>query len=286
MLIVFLLLITGLACVGSLRAQLKKEEVDFEVLATVTAMPGMDCCLWNMAAKHYGDPYKWTVLKDVNRISNERRISKGTVIYIPVLPIKKVGEPVKPGEPSELELLNRKLEAKNKEVNNLKKKNKELAKALQDCKKRVKKMADQAKALKKCRDESKKLKNRLKKLQGENRKLAKANKDKDATIDEFEGRLREMEGALRRCEEELEMAMAKKNRHIEELESELHKCRRELEEIQSAQMAKKHKHMKPEVRCKKEPPHLGKKEYKKDDRALVAAVAIAIVGSLIWIGSN
>lgn len=286
MLIVFLLLITGLACVGSLRAQLKKEEVDFEVLATVTAMPGMDCCLWNMAAKHYGDPYKWTVLKDVNRISNERRISKGTVIYIPVLPIKKVGEPEKPGEPSELELLNRKLEAKNKEVNNLKKKNKELAKALQDCKKRVKKMADQAKALKKCRDESKKLKNRLKKLQGENRKLAKANKDKDATIDEFEGRLREMEGALRRCEEELEMAMAKKNRHIEELESELHKCRRELEEIQSAQMAKKHKHMKPEVRCKKEPPHLGKKEYKKDDRALVAAVAIAIVGSLIWIGSN
>jgi uncharacterized protein YukE len=291
MLIVFLLLLTGLACVGSLRAQLKKEEVDFEVLATVTAVPGMDCCLWNMAAKHYGDPYKWTILKEVNKIPNERRISKGTVIYIPVLPIKKVGEPEKPGEPSELELLNRKLEAKNKEVNNLKKKNQELAKALRDCKKRVKRMADQAKALKKCRDENKKLEGRLKKLQGENRKLAKANKDKDAIIDELEERLRNMKGSLRRCEEELEEAMAKKDRHIEELESELRKCRHELEEIEQAQrmkheeMMKRHRHMKPEP-CKREPPHLGKEEYHKDDRALVAAVAIAIVGSLIWIGSN
>jgi uncharacterized protein YukE len=285
MLIVFLLLLTGLACVGSLRAQLKKEEVDFEVLATVTATPGMDCCLWNMAAKHYGDPYKWTILKEVNRIPNERRISKGTVIYIPVLPIKKVGEPEKPGEPSELELLNRKLEAKNKEVKDLQKENEELAKALQDCKKRVKKMADQAKALKKCREENKKLKNRLKKLQNENRKLAKANEDKDATINKLEDQLREMKGDLRRCEEELEMAMAKKDRHIEELESELRKCRRELEEIEKAQMAKHKCMVKPEV-CKREPPRLGRDEYHKDDRALVAAVAIAIVGSLIWIGSD
>jgi predicted RNase H-like nuclease (RuvC/YqgF family) len=284
MLIVFLLLLTGLACVGSLRAQLKKEEVDFEVLATVTAVPGMDCCLWNMAAKHYGDPYKWTILKDVNKIPNERRIATGTVIYIPVLPIKKkVEEPEKPKEPSELDLLK-------KQVNSLEKKNKqheaeikELTKALQDCKKRAKKMADQAKALKKCRDENKKLNARLKRLRNENRKLAKANKDKDDTIEELEGRLREMKGALRRCEEELEEAMAKKDRHIEELEEELHKCRRELEEIEKAQMAKKHK----DKDCRRrEPPHLGKKEYKKDDRALVAAVAIAIVGSLIWIGSN
>jgi uncharacterized protein YukE len=285
MLIVFLLLLTGLACVGSLRAQLKKEEVDFEVLATVTAMSGKDCCLWNMAAKHYGDPYKWTILKEVNKIPNERRISKGTVIYIPVLPIKKVGEPEKPGEPSELELLNRKLEAKNKEVKDLQKENEELAKALQDCKKRVKKMADQAKALKKCREENKKLKNRLKKLQNENRKLAKANEDKDATINKLEDQLREMKGDLRRCEEELEMAMAKKDRHIEELESELRKCRRELEEIEKAQMAKHKCMVKPEV-CKREPPRLGRDEYHKDDRALVAAVAIAIVGSLIWIGSD
>jgi predicted RNase H-like nuclease (RuvC/YqgF family) len=288
MLIVFLLLLTSLACVGSLRAQLKKEEVDFEVLATVTAVPGMDCCLWNMAAKHYGDPYKWAILKDVNKISNERRIATGTVIYIPVLPIKKVEEePDKPKEPSEVDLLRKEVNSLKKKVGEHEAKNKKLAKALQDCKKRTKKMADQAKALKKCRAENKKLENRLKKLQNENRKLAKANKDKDATIDELEGRLREMKGALRRCEEELEKAMAQKNRHIEELESELHKCRRELEEIEKAQMAKKHKCMdKHEVRHKRKPPHLGKKEYKKDDRALVAAVAIAIVGSLIWIGSD
>jgi predicted RNase H-like nuclease (RuvC/YqgF family) len=286
MLIVFLLLITGLPFVGSLRAQLKEEEVDFEVLATVTAMEGKDCCLWNMAAKYYGDPYKWTILQEVNKIPNERRIAKGTIIYIPVLPIKKkVEEPEQPKEPSEIDLMREEISKLKKNKEDCEARNKKLAKALQDCKKRAKKMADQAKALKKCRDENKKLKGRLKKLQDENRKLAKANKNKDATIDKLEDQLREMKGALRRCEEELEKAMAQKDRHIEELESELRKCRRELEEIEEAQMAKKHKCVKSEV-CKREPPHLGKKEYKKDDRALVAAVAIAIVGSLIWIGSN
>ena len=285
MLIVFLLLLTGLACVGSLRAQLKKEEVDFEVLATVTAVPGMDCCLWNMAAKHYGDPYKWTILKEVNKVPNERRIATGTVIYIPVLPIKKkVEEPEKPKEPSELDLLRDEVDSLKKKNRECEERNKELAKALEDCKKQAQKMADQAKALKKCRQENKKLKDRLEELEGRNRELAKAMKEKDGTIEELEGRLREMKGALRRCEEELEEAMAKKDRHIEELESELRKCRRELEEIEKAQVAK-HKCMAKPV-CKREPPHLGKKEYKKDDRALVAAVAIAIVGSLIWIGSD
>ncbi len=288
MLIVFLLLLTGLACVGSLRAQLKKEEVDFEVLATVTAVPGFDCCLWNMAAKHYGDPYKWTILKEVNKIPNERRIATGTVIYIPVLPMKKIEEkPEKPKEPSELDLLKKQVDSLRKKNRECEAKRKELAKALEDCKKRVKRMADQAKALKKCQDENKKLEARLKRLQNENRELAKANKGKDATIDELEGRLREMKGALRRCEAELEEAMAKKDRHIEELEEELHKCRRKLEEIEIAQKVKQELMMeKHVVPCKKEPPYLGKKEYKKDDRALVAAVAIAIVGSLIWIGSD
>jgi predicted RNase H-like nuclease (RuvC/YqgF family) len=287
MLIVFLLLLTGLACVGSLRAQLKKEEVDFEVLATVTAMSGKDCCLWNMAAKHYGDPYKWTILKEVNKIPNERRISKGTVIYIPVLPIKKkVEEPVKPKEPSEIDLMREEISHLKKQNEECEARNRELVKALEDCKKQSKKMADQAKALKKCRQENKKLKGKLEELEGRNRELVKAMKEKDGIIEELEERLRKMKGDLRRCEEELEEAMAKKDRHIEELESELHKCRRELEEIESAQMAKKHKYMVKSEVCKREPPRLGKGEYHKDDRALVAAVAIAIVGSLIWIGSD
>lgn len=286
MLIVFLLLLTGLACVGSLRAQLKKEEVDFEVLATVTAVPGMDCCLWNMAAKYYGDPYKWTILKEVNKIPNERRIATGTVIYIPVLPIKKkVEEPEKPKEPSEINLMREKISELSKQNEKAEARNKELAEALKNCKKQAEKMADQAKALKKCRQENKELKGRLEELEGRNRELAKAMKEKDGTIDELEGRLREMKGALRRCEEELEEAMAKKDRHIEELEEELRKCRRELEEIEKAQVAKHKRIVEPEV-CKREPPRLGRDEYHKDDRALVAAVAIAIVGSLIWIGSN
>jgi nucleoid-associated protein YgaU len=66
--LVFSLLLTGLACVGSLRAQIKEDEVDFEVMATVTIKDGDS--LWNLAQKYYRDPFKWTIIKDMNKIPN------------------------------------------------------------------------------------------------------------------------------------------------------------------------------------------------------------------------
>ncbi len=82
------LLLTGLIAVGSLWAQLKKEEVDFEVLDTVTMKSGD--ALWYLAIKYYKDPLKWKYIAEMNKIRNERRIPVGTVIYIPVADAKKI----------------------------------------------------------------------------------------------------------------------------------------------------------------------------------------------------
>lgn len=91
---VFSLLLTGLACVGSLHAQIEEDEIDFEVMATVTAK--QDTTLWELAEEYYGDPTNWTIIRDMNRISKERIIPIGTVIYIPVIPIKRAAGVVEP----------------------------------------------------------------------------------------------------------------------------------------------------------------------------------------------
>jgi nucleoid-associated protein YgaU len=86
--LVLALLLTGLVCVGISRAQIKKEEVDFEVLATVTMVKGDT--LWELAEKYYDDPYRWQIIMDLNKIPDERRIPIGTVVYIPVEDAKKI----------------------------------------------------------------------------------------------------------------------------------------------------------------------------------------------------
>jgi hypothetical protein len=284
----FLLLVAGLACVGNLRAQLKEDEVDFEVLATVVAQTGKDCCLWNMAAKYYGDPYEWAFLKEVNKIPDEKRISVGTVIYIPKKPLKKV-ETVP--EVSEVDKLKKEiglLKKKNKEcADELKKCNAEknkLAKQLRECK--AAKAAPGRKALRDCEAKNRQLAQNLKKLEAEkkrvggeieeleakNRRLARAMREKDADLEDLEGRVRR---ARRECEEEL----SRKNRRIEELEIALSKCRRELEELES-------KHCKKEQPCEREAPRGLKKLKAADQRSLIAAVAIALVGSIIWIAAS
>jgi prefoldin subunit 5 len=284
----FLLLLASLACVGNLRAQLKKEEVDFEVLATVVAQKGKDCCLWNMAAKYYGDPYEWSFLKEVNKIPNERKISIGTVVYIPKKPLKKVE---KVSEVSDVDKLK-------KEISLLKKKNEECADKLKNCNAEKNKLAKQLreckaakaapgrKALRDCEAKNKELMQNLEKLEAEkrrvgadieeleakNRRLARAMREKDDEIEDIEARTRR---ARRECEEELD----RKNRRIEELESALGRCRRELEELESkrGEMMEHHAEM-------MKPPKA--EPCKKNPRSLIAAVAIALVGSIIWIASE
>ena len=287
----FLLLVAGLACVGNLRAQLKEDEVDFEVLATVVAQTGKDCCLWNMAAKYYGDPYEWAFLQEVNKIPNEKRISIGTVIYIPKKPLKMVGKAPEVSEVPEVDKLKKEislLKKKNKEcADKLKKSNAEknkLAKQLRECK--AAKAAPARKALRDCETKNKKLVQDLKKLEAEkkrvggeieeleakNRRLARGMREKDADMEDLEGKMRR---ARRECEEEL----SRKNRHIEELEIALSKCRRELEGLESKRGKMMEHH-------EKEAPRGLKKLKAADHRSLIAAVAIALVGSIIWIAAS
>ena len=86
--LVLSLMLAGLACVESSRAQIKKEDVDFEHMATVTMVKGDT--LWELAEKHYDDPYRWKIIMEMNNIPDERRIPIGTVIYIPVKDAKRI----------------------------------------------------------------------------------------------------------------------------------------------------------------------------------------------------
>jgi chaperonin cofactor prefoldin len=291
-LLLFLLLVIGLACVGNLCAQLKKDQVDFEVLTTVTAEKGYNCCLWNMAEKHLGDYRQWKCIAELNKIPNERKISVGTVVYIPAK--CKKGYVEKPAEkPAAVNELQAKLDdcmAKLKACEDEKEK---LAKALDECKKAAKMMGDMD-ALKKCEAERNELAEALenckkkgepnKKMRGlkqeleecdaKMQRLTRAMKDKDATIDELEAKLRraraeagDQEAAMGRVRE--------KERRISELEKQLQECRE-----------------RPEGERGREKPVAGERPPKpvkgecKSSRSFVAAMAIALVGSIVWIGTS
>ena len=87
-----MILLMGLASAGSLRAQIEKRDVNFEILGTVTMKKGD--ILWNLARRYYGDPLKWTLIKEKNKIPDERTIPIGIVIYIPTVEAKKIEKKV------------------------------------------------------------------------------------------------------------------------------------------------------------------------------------------------
>jgi len=300
-----LLLVAGLACIGSLQAQLKESEVDFEVLATVVAQKGKDCCLWNMAAKYYGDPYKWNILKDVNKIPNEKTISTGTVIYIPKLPLEKVAKVSEIDKlKEEISLLKKKNDECAEKLKKTEAENGRLAKQLKECKNRkmpAKEMGDCEEKIKKLargidelEAENRKLKGELEELEGRNGRLARNMKEKDDQLEEMEDNARR---ARRDCEDE----MHRKERRIEELENDLRKSRQEMEELQADRRRRDmdrdrdrpEEMRKPEKQqpikavpapypCSNAP----KSEGDAGSRSMIAAAAIAVVGSIIWIASK
>jgi peptidoglycan hydrolase CwlO-like protein len=176
--LVLLLLITGLVYVGSPRAQLKKDEVDFEVLATVTAQKGEDCCLWNMAEKYYGDAHEWEYIRKMNKIPNERAISVGTVIYIPVKDAKKIVKAAE-AEIEEKKVVEKEIST---DIDGLREELDHLRSKLKKCEDENKKLAER---LKKCEDEKKRLARELKKCKeagAKSKRLADELKKKDAII--------------------------------------------------------------------------------------------------------
>jgi len=91
----------GLAYVDILYSQIKKEDIDFDVLATVVMVKGDT--LWELAEKYYENPYIWKIIMERNRIPDDRRIPVGTVIYIPVEDAKSIVKKVEKEIESKLE---------------------------------------------------------------------------------------------------------------------------------------------------------------------------------------
>ena len=281
-----MLLMAGLAFVGNLRAQLKENEVDFEYMAKVTVQKGNGQCLWNLAKEYYSDPLEWTYIKEMNKIPNEKTIPVGTVIYIPVKDAKKI---VKKAD-DEIEKMKATEKALRDEIARLKA---ELKRCEDDSEKSTAENRRRNRALRECQD-------KLERLTRELEECRASNKRKDATIDELEAMLENVKSAVEKMKKESEMeaqeremrAEAQKKRlgDVEELEAQLRRCRRQVEELQAennklkamiakheeAAQTKPMKPMKPEKPMRK----------KADERSMIAAVAIMLVGSIIWIASD
>lgn len=280
--LVFSLLLAGLAYVGTLRAQISEDEVDFEVMAKVTVEAGNRQCLWNLAKEYYKNPLEWEYIKEVNRIPDERAIPIGTVVYIPAKDARKIVEKAD----DEIEKMNA-IEKKLRD---------ELAKA----KKELKRCKDENR---KCEAENKKRSRALRQCEAKMKRLNKALeecradvKKKDATIRELEAMLENVKSAVERMKEEDELeiqeremrvaAQRRKSGGVDELESQLRQYRRQVEELTADRDRLRAELRRCEglARMKAEPPKPVKK--KVNPKAMVAAVAIMLVGSIIWIASD
>ncbi|MFC1714888.1 LysM peptidoglycan-binding domain-containing protein [Candidatus Poribacteria bacterium] len=101
LILAFSVLLTSLICAADLCAQIREDEVDFQILATVTAQK--DNGLWSLAEKYYGNPRLWPLISDMNRISDATNIPAGTTIYIPVKDAKRItSKPVKKNDSTAL----------------------------------------------------------------------------------------------------------------------------------------------------------------------------------------
>jgi hypothetical protein len=316
--VLVLSLLLGLTYVGSLRAQIKKEDVDFEYIATVTAEKGKNCCLWNMAERYYGDPYKWGIIMKANKIPDERKIPVGTVIYIPVLEAKKLVEKAE-AEIEEKKGIEEKLLAEiaklreemhdSRKYKELEAKNKQLAKSLKELEAKNKQLAKSR--------PTKELQNRNKRLSQALKDKEAAIKKKDAIIKELEAEMRDLRAIIKRQKAELARLEEKKNRHIEELELELKKCRAEIEKLErmrdeanarirrAEEEARAPRERAPErerrVRADREERPAPERDRPRerpvarrrpaeekpaDPKSWAAAIAIVVIGSVVWIASR
>lgn len=279
--LVLSLLLTGLTFVGISRAQIKKEDVDFEVLATVTMVKGDT--LWVLAEKYYNDPFGWDRILKMNRIPDERKIPIGTVIYIPVEDAKRIVKEVE----KKIEEKKAVVEITAAELAELKAEIESLRKKLKKCQAENKRLA---KALKECRAKNKKL---TKALEEKNAMI----KAKDATIAELEAMLEDVKAVVEKIKEDADMmaqeqkrrsaSQARKDEQIDELEAKLRRQRREIEELEEANSKLKSKIGAAEGEYREghdyRKPASPRKLGEAKPRALAAAIAIALLGAVLWI---
>lgn len=263
---------------GNLHAQLKKEEVNFEVLAAVTMKSGD--VLWKLAQEYYKDSSQWEYIKRLNKIPDERKIPVGTVIYIPAKDAKAIAKK------AEEEIVQKKVVVDEValKIAELQKEIERLKKELENC---IVKKEDIAASLKKKDDTIAELEAKIKSLNGELEKQAEltaqlenmrvaakltaesreeldnALKEKDAAIAEKEARISEMEYKLKRAQEE-----------ISNLESANRELKENIAKSGKIEITEVNREM---VVTKAKPAEA--KEY----LPAVAAMAIAIVGAMIWV---
>jgi myosin heavy subunit len=274
--LIVLLLLTGLVYVGNLRAQIKEEEVDFGILATVKMEKGDN--LWDLAMKYYDDPYKWTLIQEKNKIPSEVRIPVGTVIYIPIGDAKEIAEEVdeeidKQKEElkklaDELEKLRQQLRRCNARNRDLTAKNKRLDKVVEDKDAAIKKKDEDIKKLQSMLDN---ITAALKKMEGDSES-------------ELEAQAREMRAAAQAAAAAKEgrgKELAEKDELIESLEAKLRSCRASLERLELARDELRAKIRMAEAAATKPPA-----AKKKNPKSTITAIAIAIAGSMVWIATR
>jgi len=272
------ILLTGLISVGSLRAQLKKEQVDFEYMAAVTMKSGD--VLWNLAEQYYKDPMRWKYIADKNKIANERRIPVGTVVYIPVEDAKKIAKETEKVieakkvavDESALKLaeLQKELDRIKKDYEGLLAKINELTNSLKEKDALIAELQDKNNALAKELEAQSELEARLEDMRVATKSTAERRdelsgvlREKDAAIAEKEARIADMEWKLKQAQSEIGK--------YEEASKEL---RMKIEQAEKNKVS-----MKEEARY-------AKAKHVSDPRSRVAAIAIALVGSIIWMASD
>jgi len=277
LLAIFLL---GLISAGNLLAQLKKEEVDFEYMAAVTMKKGD--VLWNLAEQYYKDPYKWKIIAEKNKIPNERRIPIGTVVYIPLEDAKKIAKEAE-----------KEIEAKKVAVDETQLKLAELQKELDRIKKEHEGCLAKINELMKIIGQKDAIIDELE------RKIKALNKELEAQA-ELEARLEDMrvaaKGTAERKDElsgalrEKDASIAEKEAKISEMEWKLKNAQADLSRLEGANRELRDKIEKAEKDVKekreKEEKPVAKAKYVSDPRARIAAMAIALVGSIIWMASD
>jgi len=270
--LVLFLLLTELAFVGVSSAQIRKDEVDFEILDTVTMKKGDN--LWNLAKKYYDDPLRWKYIMDMNRIPNERKIGIGTVIYIPIKDAKRIAK-----------IVEKKIEEKEVVKEDL---SGEIAKLREELRSLKEENANLKKALDECLSEKEKLAKRLEEKEA-------ALKEKDATIADLQAMLDNIKAAFDKMKADMDkmkaeadlfaQTIAERDRRIRELESKLADCQSSLERLEKLRIELELKLRQAEM-AREMPSKPMKREYTTSERSMVAAIAIAIVGSIMWISSD
>jgi DNA repair exonuclease SbcCD ATPase subunit len=275
--------LTGLISVGSLRAQLKKDEVNFEYMAAVTMKSGD--VLWNLAEQYYKDPMRWKYIAEKNKIANERRISIGTVVYIPVEDAKKIAketEKVIETKKVAVDESALKLAEMQKELDRLRKEHEDCLAKLNDALNALKEkdaliaeLQDKINALNKQIEAQAELEARLEDMRVAAKSTAERKdelsgslKEKDAAIAEKEARIADMEWKLKQSQSEV---------------SRYEEANRELKsKIESAEKYKTTITTTEE----REESRPARAKHISDSRSKVAAMAIALVGSIIWMASD